>query len=107
MTALPYSYFDQPTEVHGFTIEMGVGDFPPGANRPTGRFAFYAWLSPATPENRAKMKRAGKANIQAYVEITPLAAKAIREDPMSIVAEKTAVAVLAQASRLAKIVEEA
>jgi hypothetical protein len=52
-------------EVHGFKVEMGVGPNPKGNGK-----ALNVWLTPATPENAEKMRRAGQKAIQGCLPIS-------------------------------------
>jgi hypothetical protein len=89
-------------EVHGFKVEMGVGPNPKGNGK-----ALNVWLTPATPENAEKMRRAGQKAIQGCLPISLDAARLIELDPLDERVEKIAARALQGPALIAKVVAEA
>lgn len=95
-----------PTELHGFSVKVGVGSYPPDQPH-SHRRAMYAELAPVRPEIRERMRRAGKARILAYIPLTIDGARSIESEPNSRLAEAVAKEAIAKASQLARTVENA
>lgn len=95
-----------PAELHGFSLTVGLGPYPPDAPR-SHRKAMYAELLPITTHARAVLDRMGRERILAISPLTPQAAEAIRREPQGRLAEIVATQTLRLASGLAKQVETA
>lgn len=89
-------------EIHGFKVELGVGPNPKGNGK-----AVNVWLTPATPSNQEKMRRAGQKAIQGLMPVSLDVARLIEEDPLDERVEKIVALALMKPARLAKVVNEA
>lgn len=95
-----------PAEVHGFAVRVGIGPYP--ADQPRShRRAVYAELIPNTPRTIERMRRAGRDRILGTVPLTAHGAKVVTDDPHGRPAELIARRALAEASRLARLVNQA
>lgn len=91
-----------PTEVHGFTVKVGVGPYPPDVAL-SHRQAMYAELIPETEKAKAAMKFAGRERILGMAPLTRRAAKEIHEDPTGWLAEIVSRRALQEAAKLANL----
>ena len=78
-----------PTIVHGFSVRVGIGIYPPDAPN-SHRRAVYADLMPITPEAHALCQRLGRERVLGMVPLTPHGRDLIETDPGGDVAERTA-----------------
>lgn len=90
-----------PAEVHGFTVKVGLGPYPPDAGH-THRKALYAELRPASRKAHRRMKRMNRERILGMVPLTQTGAGIITAHPQGPEAEQAALRALVQASRLAR-----
>lgn len=89
-----------PTDLHGFTVTVGLGPYPPGDPCP-GQHAVYAELIPMTQQALMAMQHIGRQRILGMVPITPEAAADVKADPGGRLAEELATVALGQAAKLA------
>lgn len=95
-----------PAEVHGFAVRVGIGPYP--ADQPRShRRAVYAELTPISPRTIERMRRAGRERIIGTVPLTAHGARLVTDDPHGRPAELIARRALAEASRLARLVNQA
>lgn len=90
-----------PDELHGFSVTVGVGPYPPQQPRP-GEHAVYAELIPMTQKALTAMHHIGRQRILGMVPITPEAATDVKAEPGGQLAEMLATQALAAAAQLAR-----
>lgn len=93
-----------PEELHGFTVTVGLGPYPPGDPKP-GQHAVYAELVPMTQQALDAMHYIGKSRILGWVPLTPEGAAEIAADPQGAQAEHAATLALRAAAQHAKRTE--
>lgn len=90
-----------PADLHGFTVTVGIGPYPPGDPKPDQR-AVYAELIPMTQRALDTMHYMGRSRILGMVPLTPEGATEILADPGGRQAEEAATLALREASKLAR-----
>lgn len=95
-----------PAELHGFTVTVGIGPYPPGQPQP-GREAAYAELLPLSEKAHHALRHIGKKRILGMVPLTVEAANECKTNPQGQLAEIVSRRAVAEASRLARVVEQA
>jgi hypothetical protein len=94
-----------PAELHGFTVTVGIGPYPPGQPQP-GREAVYAELLPMSEKARRALKYIGRERILGMVPLTVEAAGECKANPQGQLAEIVARRAVAEASRLARTIDQ-
>jgi len=94
-----------PPEVHGFTVKVGVGTYPPGAER-SHRRAMYAELRPSSDRTRERLRRMGRERILGMVPLQSDAVRDILAHRDGQLAEMAATDALREASKLARQVNQ-
>lgn len=90
-----------PAELHGFTVTVGVGVYPP--DQPAShRKAMYAELIPVSAKARKALASINRERILGISPLTAHAAREIAQDPGGRLAEEVGTETLAHASRLAR-----
>lgn len=98
-----------PTEAYGFAVSIEIGPWPANFRR-SHRRGIYAKLRPITETTRAAMAAAGNAEIVSGAELERDTARALQENPQSILEserEELAKNVLGPALALARKVARA
>lgn len=90
-----------PAEVHGFSVKVGIGPYPPDQER-SHRKAVYAELRPKSRLAFTAMRAKNRERILGMAPLMPAAAREIEADPEGELAEITALDALRQASALAR-----
>lgn len=90
-----------PKELHGFRVTVGLGPYPPEAER-SHRRAMYARLTPVSRHAQRIMRRMGRQEIVGHVQLTAEGAADCELDPQGPTAEQAALLALAPASRIAR-----
>lgn len=78
-----------PTSLHGFSIRVGIGIYPPDAPN-SHRRAVYADLLPVSPDAQRLCKSMNRERVLGMVPLTPGGAELIASDPGGPVAERAA-----------------
>jgi hypothetical protein len=90
-----------PTELHGFTVKVGLAPYPPDAKN-AHRKAIYAELRPTSRKAKRAMRRMNRERILGWVPLTKTGAGVISAHPNGPEAELAARDALQQASKLAR-----
>lgn len=93
-----------PAEVHGFSVQVGLGPYPPDAAN-SHRKAMYAVLRPNTPKTRKRLRDMNREKLLGIVPLIQGAADAIARDPNGKLAEEVATVAIKVTLPLAKKAE--
>lgn len=89
-----------PAELHGFSVTVGLGPYPPDEPM-SHRRAVYAELLPISQKARRALRRMNRERILSMTPLTAEAAEQIALDPGGSMAERASRDTLAEAAKLA------